>query len=192
MRRLPRTVVCALLVLAATSSYGAKPKGSSEELALAKMCARLSNDRAGAFVAGDNPATIRLGEKYLRVCNELDEPSLMASAYGNIAEAQLAMGNLKNALSAADLCLAASYVETGCHVTKAEALVALSRRKEALAILDAADLLIVFQAKITKERIERGDLRGAELVMTRADARMIEVSRMRAATVRYKLESAAN
>ena len=192
MRRLPRTVVCALLVLAASSSYGAKPKGSPEEFALARSCARLMNDRSGALVAGDNPATIRLGEKYLRVCNELDEPSLMAGAYGDIAEAQLAMGNFKNALSAADLCLVASYVETGCHVTKAEALVALSRRKEALAILDAADLLIVHRAKVTKDGIERGDLRGADLVMMRADAKMIEVSRMRAATVRYKLESAAN
>ncbi len=191
MQRPVAAVFCALLALVgppALAENKSERSGSpAERLAHAQSCANLMNARTAAYVADDWPAMIRLGEQYLRACKDTGEESLYASAYGDIADAQLSMGNYRKALAAADSCLLVSYVYTQCHVIRVEALLGLARNKEAMASLNTADRLIEHRAEFTRNHLAPGDLEGADLLMMQAEAKIIDGTRKRAEIVRAKM-----
>ena len=119
------------------------PAYSQEPLSKHKTeCLTKINERTAALVAQDWIELERMAEQYSRICKGAFSASDDSSAFENIALANFRKGKAKIALSAAESCIRLSFSNSGCHVWRLEALVALGRIDEARTSFERVERLL--------------------------------------------------
>lgn len=117
-------------------------------------CIARINEMTAAYVAHDWQNLERFSEKYIRTCKGVFDAEHFSNAYEGIADANIALGNPKKAIAAADACIAVFYTNTGCQIKRAAALIELKRIPEARSALDRAEKLIEHRAEIAKRELK--------------------------------------
>ena len=141
------------------------------------------NERTAALVAEDWQSLERFAEKYIRTCKGMFDAEDFSGAYEAIADANIAIGNPKKAVAAADACIATFYANTGCHVQKSVALLELNRIPEARSALDRAEKLIVHKTE-TAMRDLRNAGQGQEKELVEANINMLRAQQAHATALR--------
>jgi hypothetical protein len=126
---------------------------STEELRA--QCIDNSSERLGALVARDWPQLIRLATRDIRLCKSVYGSEEISRLQGLIALAQGRMGNAREALQVADLCIRTYYSNTSCHLERSRSLFALRRLEEANRSTEVTRRLIEHARQDAKERIDR-------------------------------------
>lgn len=116
------------------------------ELKKKEQCVSRKNEQTAALVAEDWESLMRIAKSYVTNCKGIfDHENIytewLSDAHENIVIANNRLGKFKDALVASEACTKAYYDHPGCYVAKAEALIALGRRTEAVKSLDIAERL---------------------------------------------------
>ena len=104
-------------------------------------CIFLKNEQTAALVAADWENLERLAGGYVDECKGNFEPQDLSSAHENIAIANNELGRYNRGLAAAEACIKVHYGNSGCHILKAEALIALVQYTQARKALDISEKL---------------------------------------------------
>ena len=129
--------VAILLGAFGSPAYSQEPLSKHKNECLTKI-----NERTAALVAQDWIELERMAEQYSRICKGAFSANDDSSAFENIALANFRRGNPKKALSATDSCIKLSFSNSGCHVWRLEALVALGRIDEARTSFERIERLL--------------------------------------------------
>ena len=164
----------------ASSADGSKAANTRKDACIAGI-----NERTAALVAQDWQSLERFSEKYIRTCKGVFDAEDFSGAYEGIADANIAMGNPKKAIAAADACIATFYANTGCQVQRAVALIDLKRLPEARSALDRAEKLIAHRTEIVKRELKTAG-RGQEKELVEANIYKLEALQSHATALRGK------
>ena len=118
-------------------TYAQEPLSKHKSECLAKL-----NDRTAALVTQDWIELERMAEQYSRICKGAFSANDDSSAFENIALANFKKGNAKKALSATEFCIKLYFSNSGCHVWRLEAQVALGRIDEARTSYERVERLL--------------------------------------------------
>ena len=164
----------------ASSADGGKAANPRQDACIAGI-----NERTAALVAQDWQSLERFSEKYVRTCKGVFYAEDFSGAYEGIADANIALGNPKKAIAAADACIATFYANTGCQLQRAVALIELKRLPEARSALDRAEKLIAHRAETARRDLKTvGQGQGKELV--EANINKLEAQQSHATALRGK------
>ena len=142
-----------LLLSQAVMSFAWSAADSKESILLKQRCIEQITQRTAALVAQDWSELERLAERYVKTCKDVFDNQDYSEAYEQIAIANVRMSNAKKALAASDTCINITYSNSGCHLQKVEALLALTRRPEASTTLEGAERLVSHLISLTERDI---------------------------------------
>lgn len=162
----------------ASSADGASPANSRKDACIAGI-----NERTAALVGEDWQSLERFSEKYVRTCKGVFDAEDFSSAFEGIAEANIALGNPKKAIAAADACIAAYYANTGCQLQRAVALIELKRMPEARSALGRAEKLIAHRTESAKRELKTLG-QGQDKDLVESNIKMLEAQHFHATSLR--------
>jgi hypothetical protein len=107
-----------------------------------ERCIEQKRERTAAVNARDWPNLDRLSKRYVQSCRGVTGAQDISNAYEDIARANRRRHRAQDALEAANMCVTTYYANPGCHLEKAQAMLALNRLIEARDILDVTERLL--------------------------------------------------
>jgi hypothetical protein len=134
--------IALLLLLLSTAFAQSRLTDKADAAKQQAACNEEFNLLAAAIAVGDWKQLDRLGERYNVKCIGVFGIAENATGHEQIASANVELGNFRKALTASERCVATYYATTGCHLSKARALIGLKRMTDAKASLALADKLI--------------------------------------------------
>ncbi len=152
------TLACTAKVQQGPSSKKITSKSDDE-------CVDLIRQRTAAFVASDWQNVDRMSVEFITYCDGVLGKDQLASAYENIAIANIEMGKPKEALNAAESCIKINYSEPGCHFAKARAFLQLGNIVEMRRSLDISEKLAQHRIEISNSKMKYADTEGNMLVL---------------------------
>lgn len=101
-------------------------------------CIEAKKQTIAAMTARDWSALKQQAYRKLAACAGDNTSDSLSDSYKDIAIANRELGLYEETLAAADACIGARYSNSGCHLIRAQALLALERRDEARTSLEYA------------------------------------------------------
>ncbi|MEK7346697.1 MAG: hypothetical protein AAB176_13520 [Pseudomonadota bacterium] len=123
-------------------AYAQKPGSPKDIERIQKQCIEQFNRGTQVLVARDWKQLVVDADRYIKICGSVWGDEWLSIAHERKATAYLWEDDLKRVIEATDACLSVHYGNTGCHLYRGQALIALARYQEAKTAVDRADRLI--------------------------------------------------
>jgi hypothetical protein len=139
-------------------------------------CVEQIDGRTAAIVARDWVQLEKVSARFAEQCADVFGIEELSRAHEDVATARNRLGNSRRALLAINACHATYYANTGCHVEKVEALLALKRQREAESAFDKAERLISHATESIGRDLQQ-TLPGAKKEYLEAQLRKLQAQR---------------